>query len=296
MSPFGPLASRVMILESSHYHVHGFLLSTSPPSELARQFLLSLSFLILLFLHQNPKLCRLGEGMHGSNGVFLSFPCCRYSRVPLEIGDLGVHQSKCLAWELRQPQVDLCFPQFLNFFFMEILSNFNPTALVIDLVIFTFILLYFRNLLNIFYYSFYVFYFILKLLLLRAGDVHPNPGPRSHFLKALYMNIRGLKANLQDVAIASSQYDLVFCSETLVSNYRHSSELLMPGFKKPILLRRNAIPRAQGMCVYIHSTCTASRAKNFECGCHELITIKICSRFNNFYIFALYRNPNVHAC
>ena len=33
--------------------------------------------------------------------------------------------------------------------------------------------------------------------------------------------------------MASYQYDIVFCSETLVSDTRHVSELLVPGFGRP---------------------------------------------------------------
>ncbi len=134
----------------------------------------------------------------------------------------------------------------------------------------------------------FIFYLIFRITL--SGDIHPNPGPRNHCCKALYINIRGLKANLQDVAVASSKYDIIFCSETLVSSFRHVSELLIPSFKRH-LLRRDSILRAQGMCVYLRPTCSASRITKFECGCHEMMLIKICSRFNNYYIFSVYRNP-----
>ena len=149
------------------------------------------------------------------------------------------------------------------------------------------------------HYSFYCcsfetvnLYIILALIILgKCGDIHPNPGPQ--FFRGLYCNIRGLKANLNDLAVASPKYDLLFCSETLVSNYRHVSELLIPNFNKPILLRRNAIRRAQGMALYVRSSFSASRVSKYECGCHEVLLTKIVSRFNNYYIFACYRNPDL---
>ncbi len=56
--------------------------------------------------------------------------------------------------------------------------------------------------------------FILYLfLLILASDFHLNPGP-SQYCKALYINIRGLKVNLKDVAVASPNYDIIFCTET----------------------------------------------------------------------------------
>ena len=52
--------------------------------------------------------------------------------------------------------------------------------------------------------------------------------------------------------MASSQYDLVLCSEPLLSDRRHISELLVPGFGRPVLLCRDGMPRASGMAAYVH--------------------------------------------
>ena len=59
-----------------------------------------------------------------------------------------------------------------------------------------------------------------------------NPGPRRPVpgaCRILCSDVRGLSKNLSDVTVASSQYDLLLCSETLVSNRRHMSEFLVPG-------------------------------------------------------------------
>ena len=42
--------------------------------------------------------------------------------------------------------------------------------------------------------------------------------------------------NFTDLTVASPQYDILFCSKTLVSDMRHVSELLVPGFGRPVLL------------------------------------------------------------
>ena len=42
--------------------------------------------------------------------------------------------------------------------------------------------------------------------------------------------MRGLAGNLSDLTVASSQYDILLYSETLVSDMRHGSDLLVPGF------------------------------------------------------------------
>ena len=81
-----------------------------------------------------------------------------------------------------------------------------------------------------------IFYACVELLF---PDVETNPGPRRPVPEACRMlcsNVRGLSKNLSDLSVASSQYDLLLCSETLVSDRRHISELLVPGFDRPVLL------------------------------------------------------------
>ena len=132
------------------------------------------------------------------------------------------------------------------------------------------------------------------LLLILSGDVELNPGPvigRNQQCRVLYSNILGLHGNLHDLIVDSKGFDILLCSETLVSNFGHIAELSIPGFKRSILLKRNEINRAQGMAVYIRSGCSASHKTSFECGCHETQIIKVCGK-HNFYLFSVYRNPN----
>ena len=42
--------------------------------------------------------------------------------------------------------------------------------------------------------------------------------------------------NLNDLQIASRNYDIILCSEAMVSNQRQVSEILIPDFFKPTLL------------------------------------------------------------
>ena len=48
--------------------------------------------------------------------------------------------------------------------------------------------------------------------------------------------MRGLAGNLSDLTVASSQYNILLCSEILVSDMRQVSELLVPGFSRPVFL------------------------------------------------------------
>ena len=92
--------------------------------------------------------------------------------------------------------------------------------------------------------------FFFACLSLRFLDVETNPGPRRPVppvCRLLCSNVRGLAGNLIDLTVASSQYDLLLCSDTLVSDSRHVAELLVPGFGRPVLLCRGTMPRARGI-------------------------------------------------
>ena len=79
-------------------------------------------------------------------------------------------------------------------------------------------------------FLYFIFYGRLRL---RFLDVETNPDPRRPVpavCRILCSNVRGLAANLSDLTAASSQYDILLCSETLVSDMRRVSEVLVPGF------------------------------------------------------------------
>ena len=151
-----------------------------------------------------------------------------------------------------------------------------------------------RHYFDIFKLSYDVSHILFYLLVL-SGDVEMNPGPRLTCrpqCRALYSNIRGLYKNFNELIGVSRQYDIIFCSETLVSSRRHLTEILIPNFKKPILLRSDAFPRARGMALYIRNDFSATNQKSYECSCHEMQIVKVCGRHSNFYIFSIYRNPD----
>ena len=120
------------------------------------------------------------------------------------------------------------------------------------------------------------FYSCLRL---RFSDVETNPGSRGPVAascRILCSNVRGLSGNLSDPTVASSQHDMLLCSETLVSDLRHVSELLVPGFGRPVLLCRGKLPRARGMAAYVRDGYGAFRPPKFECGCCEMLVVRVC--------------------
>ena len=128
-----------------------------------------------------------------------------------------------------------------------------------------------------------IFYGCLRL---RFLDVEINPGqrrPAPAVCRILCSNVRGLAGNLSDLTVASSQYHILLCTETLVSDMRHVSEVLVPGFCRPVLLCRGKVPRARGMAAYVRDGNRAFRKPKFECGCCEMLVFRV--YVQNLYVY-----------
>ena len=96
-----------------------------------------------------------------------------------------------------------------------------------------------------FLYLFFMFacgfgFWMWRLWSADSGPRRPIPA----VFRILCSDVRGLVGNLSDLTVASSQYDILLCSEILVADMRHVSELLVPGLGRPVLLCRGKIPRA----------------------------------------------------
>ena len=99
--------------------------------------------------------------------------------------------------------------------------------------------------------------------------------------------------NLSDLTVASFQYDILFCSETLVSDMRHVSELLVPGCWFTCRSCRGRMPRSRGMAAYVRDRYGAFRQPKFECGCCEMLFFGVCGVRQNLYVSSLYSNPDL---
>ena len=138
-----------------------------------------------------------------------------------------------------------------------------------------------------------IFYGCLRLQFL---DVETNPGPSRPapaVCRILCSNMWCLEGNLSELTVASSRYEILLCSETLVSDMRHMSEVLVPGFCRPVLLCRGKMPRARGMAAYVRDGYGAFRQPKFECGSCELLVFRDCGVRQNLYGYSLYNNPDL---
>ena len=100
-------------------------------------------------------------------------------------------------------------------------------------------------------------------------------------------NVRGLAGNLSDLTVASFQYDILLWSETLVSDMRHVSEVLVPGFGRPVLLCLGKMPQACGMPAYVRDGYGAFRQLKFECGYCNMLVFRVCGVRRNLCVQSL---------
>ena len=84
--------------------------------------------------------------------------------------------------------------------------------------------------------------------------------------------------------MASSQYNILLCSETLVSDLREVSKLQVPGFGRPVMLCRGRTPRARGMAAYVRDGYGAIRQTKFDCGCCEMLVFRVCGVRQNLCV------------
>ena len=128
----------------------------------------------------------------------------------------------------------------------------------------------------LFFYGFFKIYFFfhlsywLRLLLIVTGEIESNPGPGSNTrVRVLYSNIRRLHANLDELAVAGSDYNFLVCAESKVSDRRHLSELPISGFGCHQKRLRNSITGAKRMAFYVREgSCSVPQSK-LECSCRE---------------------------
>ena len=74
---------------------------------------------------------------------------------------------------------------------------------------------------------------------------------------------------------------------------RHLQEILVPGFGRTVLLCRGKMPRARGMAAYVRDGNEACRQPKFQCGCCEMLVLRVCRVRQNLYMFSVYRNPDL---
>ena len=120
-----------------------------------------------------------------------------------------------------------------------------------------------------------------------------NPGlrrPVPAVCRILCCNVWGLAGNSNDLIMASSQYDILLCSETLGSDMCHVSELPGPLFGRSVVLYR---ARYLGLEGWLHTNEMVKEHPKFECGFCKMLVFSDYGERQNLYVFSLYSNPDL---
>ena len=64
----------------------------------------------------------------------------------------------------------------------------------------------------------------------------------------------------------------------------HVSELLVPGFDRPVLLCRAKMPQARGMAAYERDGYGVFRQPKSESGCCEMLLFRVCGVREDLYV------------
>ena len=153
---------------------------------------------------------------------------------------------------------------------------------------------------------------MILLLILKSGDVHPNPGPPPsessdswsssldlyNFLKlpnhlsTIHYNVQSIANKLDTLIAEFSFFDVVSFSETWLHDEISSNELLFPSFHPPERKDR-ANNRYGGVILYVKNNLSYIRRQDLELNNLECIWVQIksCNKRNILY-GVFYRPPN----
>jgi len=143
----------------------------------------------------------------------------------------------------------------------------------------------------------------IYLLLLRCGDVHPNPGPK--LLSFCHLNVQSLLSGVDrsihiesqaskiddilDSLVIKSKYDILSFTETWLSPYVDSSDIMLQGYQLPF--RSDRATRGGGTMIYVTSSIAAIRCNELEMGPCECTWVEIALDQKKIYFGVYYRPP-----
>ena len=154
----------------------------------------------------------------------------------------------------------------------------------------------------------------LYVLLLQAGDVHPNPGPSSNsssmqdlptassvlnndfssfanHLSFVHYNVQSLAPKLDTLAAELMDFDILAFSETWLNESTLSEGLLVESFSQPE--RKDRVDdRHGGVIIYVKDSLFYRRRDDLELRGIENIWIKITIKHKRILLGLIYRPPS----
>ena len=148
----------------------------------------------------------------------------------------------------------------------------------------------------------YIYYgerYPLHFLLLLAGDIETNPGPRvENFFKFFHWNLNSIcargniKIPLIEAYNSVHHFDVIAISETMLDNSISDEDIFIEGFSREIY--RSDHPsntKLGGVCLYFREGLANKRRKDFEL-LQEMVVTEINVAQKKIIFVAIYRSPS----
>ena len=139
----------------------------------------------------------------------------------------------------------------------------------------------------------------LHFLLLLAGDIETNPGPRvENFFKFFHWNLNSIcargniKIPLIEAYNSVHHFDVIAISETMLDNSISDEDIFIEGFSREIY--RSDHPsntKLGGVCLYFREGLANKRRKDFEL-LQEMVVTEINVAQKKIIFVAIYRSPS----
>ena len=134
---------------------------------------------------------------------------------------------------------------------------------------------------------------LLGLLLLRCGDIHPNPGPPySDNISIVHNNIRSLQNKVPYIEAELTRFDIITLSETWLHESFPSEKLMIKGYHPPLRLDREDQSAHGGVAIYVKESLYYKHRPDLHVPGLEALWIE--SNINNetMLIGCFYRSPS----
>ena len=137
-------------------------------------------------------------------------------------------------------------------------------------------------------YNSSVHIFLIFLVLLCCGDVHPNPGPLSgNDLKIIHLNVRSLKDKIDIIEAEFMSYDVICITETWLNNYITDNQISIPNFHLPF--RKDRQSRGGGVAIYVKSRLSVKYMDMLDIVGLEAIWVQVTCKTRKHLIGTFYR-------
>jgi len=134
-------------------------------------------------------------------------------------------------------------------------------------------------------------------LLIKCGDIHPNPGPQC--LSFCHLNVQSLLSGVDrskhiesqvsklddifDSLVVSNKYDVLSFTGTWLSSYISSQDITLQGYQLP--LRSDRPSRGGGSMIYVSTQIPAIRCPELELGPCECTWVELSPNENKIYLW-----------